>query len=406
MASDTPRLAPKQGQVHPLALKMMNIGKKSNAMSMVQIKSSQTTANVPALTINRPWTVVKLGSSDLEKEQNVIGLFGLLNVPKSDPHLIWSILVHMLGVNIGTLTEAVLVEGFKLEEVEYDKLDPKPDVDWATETFFKNAQQYKDIGVVAVILSGILGILLGKVITINNTTYLTMRSKKLAEMAQFDLKTADWYSNGCVTENLIKLTTKMGQSPHIRAAIFNKLVVLASNKNTPLLKVWKYTLQMLDGAFMTPQLTILRELAPRAQLLIMIPDIKEEFERFSQWYQVLPEINKRLLGYLRLMHGEDKTAPVSINKVKLSTVTAVLLDRMKSTSMANYAAPERLDPKLRARADAIVTWINKHESRDPEMRSHMDAMQMTRDDIEDIFKTLSGGENDTSEGVALPVSFQ
>ncbi|UNI74090.1 MAG: hypothetical protein [brine shrimp arlivirus 5] len=406
MATNTSQMAASQGQVHPLAQRMINIGKSRSAMSMVTIKSTQTTSLAPALTINRPWTVVNLGASDKEREQNAVGLFGLINTPKADPNLVWSILVHILGVNEGTLSEAVQVEGFKLEKIDYKNLDPKPDAAWVMDTFFKNAQQHKDIGVVAVILSGILGILLGKIITVNNTTYLSVRSKKIAEMAQFDLKTADWYSSGCVTENLIKLTANMSQSPHIRSVIFQKLVIMASNNKSPLLKVWKYTLQMLDGAFMTTQLTILRELAPRSQLLIMIPDMKEEFERFAQWYHFLPEMDKRLLGYLRLLYGDDKTAPVAINKVKLSTVVAVLLDRLKSTSMANYAAPEKLDPKLQARAQTIVDWVVKHESRDPEMRSHMAAMQMTREDIADIFNTLAGKKEDLPTDASLPVSFQ
>ena len=73
--------------------------------------------------------------------------------------------------------------------------------------------------------------------------------------------------------------------------------------------------------------------------------------------------------------------------------------------MSNYAAPERLDPKLLTRANLIVEWIVKHDSRDPEMRAHMEAMEITRDDIETIFHKLGNDGGSGTEAGTLPVAF-
>lgn len=377
----------------PLATELVDAGRLyANRVGKI-IKSNQSLKNPPQLTVHREWILVNLGSDDQTRESNAIDLFGILNVQNAPPEIAWSCLAFLLDLKAGDLIDEAYKEGWTIVNKDFDKLKPKPDAQWAEENFIDPAQ-LNETGTTLTIIGSLLGIMLGKVINQNNYSYLRARTKKLSEMSQFPIKRDDWYANGPVVDNLIAMTSRMNQTPYIRAVFFNRLLMKVRTDKTPLIKLWEYTVQMLDGAYMTPQISILRELAPRAPILLVFPDIKEELSRFMYWYNKLTISEQQSVGYLRLIYGTDKTAPVSINRVPLCTGVASLLLRSRYTSFANYAAPDRLDDKLRLRAQDIYDRIIRLDTYTPETRDHLESLGITPEELTDLFKALDGRTSD------------
>ncbi|UNI74075.1 MAG: hypothetical protein [brine shrimp arlivirus 2] len=386
----------------PLATELVEAGQLyANRVGKI-IKSNQSLKNPPTLTVHREWVLVKLGPDDRTRESNAIDLFGILNVRGAPPELAWSCLAFLLDLKRGDLVDEAYKEGWTVVEKDFDKLDPKPDAQWAEENFV-DPTQLNETGATLTIIGSLLGIMLGKVINQDNYSYLQSRTKKLSEMSQFPLKRNDWYANGPVVDNLIEMTSRMNQTPYIRSVFFNRLLMKVRTDKTPLIKLWEYTVQMLDGAYMTPQISILRELAPRAHILLVFPDIKEELSRFMYWYKKLTNSEQQSVGYLRLIYGMDKTAPVSINRVPLCTSVASLLLRSRYSSFANYAAPERLDDKIQSRAKDIYERIIRLDTYSPETRDHLESLGITPEELSDLFKELDGR---TSNDLGVGVDFQ
>nr|UNI74140.1 MAG: hypothetical protein [brine shrimp arlivirus 9] len=385
-----------------LATELVEAGQLySNRVGKI-IKSNQSLKNPPKLSVHREWMLVNLGPDDRTRESNAIDLFGILNVRGAPPELAWSCLAFLLDLKKGDLVDEAYKEGWTVVEKEFAKLNPQPDAQWAEENFI-DPTQLNETGATLTIIGSLLGIMLGKVINQNNYSYLQARTKKLSEMAQFPIKKADWYADGPVVDSLIAMTSRMNQTPYIRAVFFNRLLMKVRTDRTPLMKLWEYTVQMLDGAYMTPQISILRELAPRAPILLVFPDLKEELSRFMYWYKKLTTSEQQSVGYLRLIYGTDKTAPVSINRVPLCTAVASFLLRSRYSSFSNYAAPDRLDDKLQLRAKDIYERIIRLDTYSPETRDHLESLGITPEELADLFKELEGR---TSSDLSAEVGFQ
>ncbi|UNI74135.1 MAG: hypothetical protein [brine shrimp arlivirus 8] len=383
---------PNKGAMLPMTSKLAEMSARYSSSVGNKIASSQGIKNLPALTVTRQWHLVNFGTIPGKGEMNAAYLFGVLNTENCRPEILWSSLAYILNIDRGNFIRALSSEGYVLFEPTFEEVDPAPDKEWVRNTFFSDPALINDIGIVVTILGSLLCIMLGKVLNDNNMTYLGTRTKKLAEMAQVRWDNFDWFRGTPVMDNIIKMSAVMSQTPYVRAIFFNRLLMAVSTPNIPLVKLWEYAVQMLDGAFMTPQISILSEIATRSQVIVVFPEIREEMTRFLAWYDKLSKQEKDYIGYLRMLSGKDKTAPVSINRLPLCTAVAIKLYRCKSSTMANYQAPERLDERLQRMADGIVHWVLEHEARTPDVKAHMLALDLTEQDILDVYKQLSAAK--------------